>query len=193
MANMNKNDTSSLLANVTFEDIMSEEAILSTETKRISASSKNSIKFCIVKNYGKLSKKKYAATFALVDWDGHSCFDLRCWSDDYSIPYKGITFSKDEVTMLLDVLLDYTYIDNCKPQCEYSKGNVTAKIFDVVGVLSSSTIYGIKWCKQVSIVDWGHGQKYDFRKWTEDYSKCSKGICLSQAEVDELITLLKSL
>lgn len=190
---MNKSNTSSPLANVTFEDIMSEEAISSTESKGISTSSRNSIKFSIAKNYGKLSKRKYAATFALVDWDGHSCFDLRCWSDDYSTPYKGITFSKDEVTTLLDILLDYIYVDNSKPQREYSKGNVTAKIFDVVGVLSSSTIRGVKWCKQVSIVDWGHGPKYDFRKWTEDYDKCSKGICLSQEEVDELITLLKSI
>lgn len=87
----------------------------------------------------------------------------------------------------------HTYVDNSKPQREYSKGNVTAKIFDVVGVLSSSTIRGVKWCKQVSIVDWGHGPKYDFRKWTGDYDKCSKGICLSQEEVDELITLLKSI
>ena len=62
-----------------------------------------------------------------------------------------------------------------------------------MGVLSSSVIGGIKWCKQVSIVDWGYGQKYDFRKWTEDYGKCSKGICLSQAEVDELVTLLKAI
>ena len=47
--------------------------------------------------------------------------------------------------------------------------------------------------KQVSIIDWGYGRKYDFRKWTEDYDKCSKGICLSQEEVDELISLLKSI
>lgn len=111
---MNENNSSSLLANVTFEDIMSEEVISSTETKRTNTSSRNSIKFSIVKNFGKLSKKKYAATFALVNWDGHSCYDLRCWSDDYSTPYKGITFSQDEVAMLLDILLDYTYVDNSK-------------------------------------------------------------------------------
>ena len=47
---MNENNSSSLLANVTFEDIMSEEVISSTETKRTNTSSRNSIKFSIVKN-----------------------------------------------------------------------------------------------------------------------------------------------
>ena len=40
---MNKNSTSSLLADVTFEDIMSEEAISSAETKRSNVSSGNEI------------------------------------------------------------------------------------------------------------------------------------------------------
>lgn len=113
---MNKNKTSSLLAGVTFEDIMSEEVISSGETKHSNGSSGNAIQFSIVKNYGRLSKKKHAATFAIVDWKGHSYFDLRSWNDDYSIPYKGITFSKDEVTMLLDALSDYTYSDDNKPK-----------------------------------------------------------------------------
>ena len=190
---MNKNSTSSLLADVTFEDIISEEVISSVETKRSNVSTRNAIQFSIVKNYGKLSKKKHAATFAIVDWNGHSCFDLRSWNDDYSIPYRGITFSKDEVTMLLDVLSDYTYSGDNKPKYKYSGVKATAQIFDVVCVLSSSTIRGIRWCKQVSIIDWGYGRKYDFRKCTEDYDKCSKGICLSQEEVDELISLLKSI
>lgn len=190
---MIKNSSSSLLADVTFEDIMSEDVIPSAETKCSNSSSGNSIQFSIVRNYGKLSKKKHAATFAIVDWNGHSCFDLRSWNDDYSIPYKGITFSKDEVAELLDVLSDYAYSGDNKPKYKYSGAKATANIFDVVCVLSSSTIRGIKWSKQVSIVDWGYGRKYDFRKWTEDYDRCSKGICLSQEEVDALISLLKSI
>lgn len=159
---MNKNRTSSLLADVTFEDIMSEEVISSSETKRSNGSSGNAIQFSIVKNYGRLSKKKHAATFAIVDWNGHSCFDLRSWNDDYSIPYKGITFSKDEVTMLLDALSGYTYSGDNKPKYKYSGVKATAKIFDVVCVLSSSTIRGIKWCKQVSIRTFG-GQRASSR------------------------------
>lgn len=203
---MNNNTTPSLLADVTFEDIMSEVATSSEDIKRSrglsgsesasrrnSTSSDSSIKFSIVKNYGKLSKKKNAATFALVDWNGYKRYDLRSWSEDYSTPYKGITFSEDEIPLLLDALSGYTYPVDNEPQYIYSAGKAKAKIFDSLCTLSSSTTRGVIWLKQVNIVDWGHGRKFDFRKWTEDYGKCSKGICLSEDEVDALVSIFMTL
>ena len=193
MIYIKKKKSSTLLADVTFEDIMSEEAISSCETGRGKEADRSSISFSIIKNYGKLSEKKRTATFALVNWNGHNCYDLRRWSNDYSTPYKGITFSKDEIPILFKALSEYTYIGDNEPKHLYSIGNAEAKIFDVVCMLSNSTIRGKKWCKQVCIIDWGYGKKYDFRKWTEDYDKCSKGICLSKEETEELRLLLGDL
>lgn len=190
---MNKRNASSLLAGVSFEDIMFEETISSDEIRPGNNSNRTSIQFSIIKKYGKLSKKKRAATLALVDWNGHNGYDLRCWNDDYSVPYKGITFSKEEVSILLDSLGGYVYFGDDNPKHVYSGGKATAKIYDAVCTLSAATVRDKRWIKQVSIIDWGYGKKYDFRKWTEDFDKCSKGICLNQEEVDELILLLESI
>ena len=193
MIYINKKKSYSLLADVTFEDIMSEEAISSDETGHGKEVDRSLISFSIIKNYGKLSDKKRTATFALVNWNGHDCYDLRRWSNDYSTPYKGITFSKDEIPLLFKALSEYTYKCDNEPISVYSVGKAEAKIYDVVCMLSNTMSRGKKWCKQVSIIDWGYGKKYDFRKWTENYDKCSKGICLDKEEIDELRLLLGEL
>ena len=72
-------------------------------------------------------------------------------------------------------------------------GKTNAKIYCSVCKLSSATVRGVTWNKQVSIVDWGYGQKFDFRKWTDGYDKCSKGICLSKDEVEALVSILETL
>ena len=202
---MGKYNSPSPLSGVTFEEIMSEAEVssdkanqsISTSGKRSvsrrSERSNSSLQFSIIKNYGKLSKKKSAATFALVDWNGYKRYDLRSWSEDYSTPYKGISFTEEEISVLRDMLSCYTYRSYAKPQYVCDMGKTKAKVFCNVCKLSSSTVRGVTWNKQVSIVDWGYGQKYDFRKWTESYDRCGKGICLSKDEVDELLGILESL
>lgn len=203
---MNKNTSSSPLDGITFEDIMSEEAIVSEKTtrgthssdsdyrpRRNSASSDSSVNFSIVKNYGRLSNRKNAAAFALVDWNGYNRYDLRSWSDDFSVPYKGITFTDEEIPELLTALSQYSASSGGRPRYTYSAGKANATIYDCLCTLSSSTTRGVTWNKQVNIVAWGRGQKFDFRKWTADYSKCSKGISLSREEVSALCEILENL
>lgn len=159
----------------------------------VSARSNSSVEFSIIKNYGKLSNKKSAATFALVDWNGYERYDLRTWNEDYTTPYKGISFTREEISALCDMLSCYTHQIYSSPKYVCDMGKTKAKIYSNVCKLSSSTVHGVTWNKQVSIVDWGYGQKFDFRKWTQNYDKCGKGICLNKDEVEKLVLILQSL
>lgn len=138
---MNKS-SSSLLDGVSFEDIMSEKAIQSERPSRgtrsseitnnprsSSASSDSSVNFSIIKNYGKLSSRKNAATFALVNWNGFSRYDLRSWSDDYTTPYKGITFLEEEISDLITALTRYKQSSYSEVRYTYSAGKANAKIY----------------------------------------------------------------
>ena len=198
--------TSSLLDGVSFEDIMSEKAIEPDSSNRGNRASEiadtshgnaslsdSTVKFRIIKTYGKLSNRKNAATFALVDWHGRIRYDLRSWSEDYTTPYKGIALSEDEIPGLVTALTRYKKSLQHEVMYTYSAGKANAKIYHSLCTLSSSTVRGITWNKQVNIVDWGRGQKYDFRKWTADYNKCSKGISLNQEEIEALYSILITL
>ena len=200
-----KRNTSSPLSDLTFEDIMSEaeadytpaSAPRSTESNRRSTSntrtSNSSVKFNILENYGKLSNRKGAPTFALVDWNGYKRYDLRGWNDDYTVPFKGVSFTDEEFLTVASMLAEYTPKSYSSPKYVSEMGKTKAKIYHVVCELSSATTRGITWNKQVAIVDWGYGQKYDFRKWTTDYDRCSKGICLNQSEIDNLLRIIEDL
>ena len=202
---MRKYNSPSPLDGVTFEEIMSEPEVPSNGIRRNSrlpgedSSSRkarhanSSPEFSIIKNYGKLSKKKSAATFALVDWNGYKRYDLRSWSEDYSTPFKGLSFTEEEISTLSDVLTTYTFQTYSTPKYVCDMGKTNAKIYCSVCKLSSATVRGVTWNKQVSIGDWGYGQKYDLRKWTDGYDKCSKGICLSKDEVEALVSILETL
>ncbi len=189
------------LIDVSFEDIMIEPEIISSDdeqasnkevkTKKGKDGSASTFDFSILSNYGKVSNKKNSATFTLVEWQGCKRYDLRGWNEDYSVPYKGISFTNEEIMLLKEILSCFTLQHYSQPLHVFKKGKTRAEIYQVVGVLSTSTVQEITWNKQVSIVDWGYGQKFDFRKWTEDYSKCSKGICLTKDEVDVLISMLR--
>ena len=187
------------LDGVSFEDIMSEvdsgSSAVSVRPSRngSSHSSGGSSEFRIVENFGKLSNRKNAATFALVEWNGNERYDLRAWNEDYTVPFKGLTLSAEEVVLLAQLLSDYVPQQYNKPLYEIDMGKTKAKIYCVITELSSATKKGVVWNKQVAIVDWGYGPKYDFRKWTEDYEKCSRGIGLTQSEIDTLLEILNNL
>lgn len=202
----------SLLTGVSIEDVISKEneeagsagsgALRTTEVKTVigksalkstARSAGNPSGFAIIENYGKLSERKSAATFALVDWHGNRRYDLRSWSEDYSTPYKGITFTEKEIMRLFNALDEYEFCSNYEVKYLYSSGKAKAKILDSVCMLSTSTERGLAWVKQVNIIDWGFGPKYDFRKWTANFEKCSKGICLTEAEVEKLLVILNAI
>ena len=187
------------LDGVSIEDIMSEVGhesasdSTSSSHRRSGRQSSSSVEYRIIRNFGKLSNRKNAPTFALVDWNGYERFDLRSWNENYTVPFKGLTFSEDEATTLLEALSDYVPKQYSTPLHVTDMGKTKAKVYYVIAKLSSATVKDIVWNKQISIVDWGYGPKYDFRKWTEDFEKCSKGICLNQNEIDSLLGILENL
>jgi len=190
---------SSPLDGLSIEDVIAEVGPESTSDSAYSSqrgggrSSSHTAEFTIIKNYGKLSNRKNAPTFALVDWNGYKRYDLRAWNEDYTVPFKGLTLNDEETATLFEALSDYVPKQYSRPLHVIDMGKTKAKVYYVLSELSSATVKDIVWNKQVSIVDWGYGPKYDFRKWTEDYEKCSKGICLNQNEIDSLVGILESL
>ena len=44
-----------------------------------------------------------------------------------------------------------------------------------------------KWQKEVNLVSWaGRKAKFDIREWNEDHTKCSRGITLTDEEMERL-------
>lgn len=186
------------LMGMTFQDLIDEVGAEPTSSKSLASRNNRSprngsVEFNIIRNFGKLSNRKNAATFALVDWNGYQRYDLRAWNEDYTVPFKGLSFNEEEIIDLLDSLSNYVAKSYSNPLHTIDMGKTKAKVYHTVCELSSSTIKEILWTKMVAIVDWGYGQKYDFRKWTENFERCSKGVCLTQEEVDTLVGILESL
>ncbi len=60
-----------------------------------------------------------------------------------------------------------------------------------IGVLSES---GNGWKKELNLVSWnGRPAKYDIRDWTESHDRMTKGITLTQEEVENLVELVKDM
>lgn len=69
--------------------------------------------------------------------------------------------------------------------------DVTHKITKHIAVLSTQRG---GWTKEFNLVSWnGNEPKYDIRGWNDDYTKCTKGVSLSTAELSELKDALNSL
>lgn len=196
-------DLQSPLRGVTFEEIMAEAGDTPASaqlyypkhksTEGSPRQSGNSVDFVILKNFGKLSNRKNAASFAIVNWGGYRRYDLRSWSDDYSVPFKGLSFTEEEIVLLKNALLAYSQQRYTTPLVVVDMGKTKAKIYHTICDLSSSVVKGVNWTKKVSIVDWGYGQKFDFRRWSERYEKCSKGICLTSDEIGTLVSIITGL
>ena len=151
----------------------------------------NSMDFKMIENYGKLSTGKNPIVFSMVDWSGNSRYDLRRWNAEITQPYKGITFTEEEMIQLKKSLGRCNYTISPKPIYIYEMGLAKGKIHGVLCTLSETETKDTVWRKQDCIVDWGYGLKYDFRRWSTDYKKCSKGISLGKSEMKELVLILK--
>lgn len=58
-----------------------------------------------------------------------------------------------------------------------------------IGNLSEPSEKG--WTKELNLVSWnGAAPKYDIRDWSEDHTKMGKGVTLTEAQVQQLKTLL---
>ena len=148
------------------------------------------LKFQRMIEYGSLSQTGNSPQFNLVDWDGYEKYDLRRWDSSNTQPYKGITFDEDDLCDLLEYL--QVAVDTPKISTlirRVQRGEATAKIFGIYGSIPQSK----NWNKLVTYTDWGYGPKYDLRSWAPDYSKCGKGITLTESECLRLIEILSEI
>ncbi len=59
-----------------------------------------------------------------------------------------------------------------------------------IGVLSEGAN---GWKKELNLVSWNdRPAKYDIRDWDENHEKMAKGITLSEAEMENLVDLMKN-
>jgi len=66
-------------------------------------------------------------------------------------------------------------------------GTLTYNIERHIGILSTSG----SWTTELNFISWdGRPAKYDIRAWSNDHSRMSKGICLTEAEAKNLCSLL---
>lgn len=169
---------------LSYEDIekmIEEMTASSSESSTVKQKDDTRAKFEVVKVYVLLNTTKRNKTvFSKVRWGNIERYDLRKWDAEMSIPYKGITLSKEELQKFTDIKKPSS--DQSEASAFYNAGSATAKIYDTILDLSTVTIRNIEWHKQINIIDWGYGKKFDIRRWTEKYEKCSKGICLNATD-----------
>jgi len=188
-----------LLSELSFEEVMEhsepESKDLTTSRKNIK-SEDSGMNFVVKKTYGTLSDRKMAPIFSLINWNGYDRYDLRSWRENMSLPGKGITFTNEELENMCAALMNFNFTPPNKdeqPKYTYQGSKMIAKIYDTICVMSEQTVKGIPWKKAATWVDWNHGIKVDLRKWTNDYQKCSKGLCISVEELKNLFDIIRSL
>ena len=63
---------------------------------------------------------------------------------------------------------------------------VTFEILKHIGIISNNG-----WDREVNIVSWNGGApKVDIREWSEDHTKTSKGITMTENEAEQLCMIL---
>ena len=155
--------------------------------------SNHNYEYTILEKYGSLSRGAFAPEFSKVDWGGSVKYDLRRWKKD-GTPGKGFTFTIEELKKIKTTISQNgkVGIHSNSVIKTYVGESSTAKIYSIIVELSSYSLKGQDWVKQVSVIDWGYGKKIDFHAWTTDYKKCSKGMCLSFDEFDAFLALINA-
>ena len=89
--------------------------------------------------------------------------------------------------MVYDVMVSYQH----RSRNLWGEGKMADIKYDIVeeiGVLSENAK---GWRKEINRISWnGATPKYDIRDWAPEHEKMSKGITLSQEEVEELYAVL---
>ena len=150
------------------------------------------IKFEIVKRIGIISSySSKSLEFNIVKWNSNEeKYDVRKW--EKSSPKKGIVFSYSELMTVYEILKNdrKTKKNSLIPIHVYKMDDSEAKIFSIVG--KYKTVANGNMTGQITYTSWTGKPKYDFRNWNSDYSACSKGITMSDNEVDIFIKLIES-
>lgn len=148
-------------------------------------------KFEIVRRIGTVSNTSNSSLdLNLLIWNnGKPKYDLRKWGGKGTEPYKGVTFTRDELIKLYEILTSSRYRDKSNtPKYTANFGRSSAYIYEVLGVYKDAK----KMPGQVTYTSWGSTPKYDIRTWNEDYTVCGKGISLKESECDSLIKIIKN-
>lgn len=149
------------------------------------------IKFEVIKRIGVLSETtKSTFELCLVKWnDKNSKYDLRKWGENSTKPYKGITFTREEVRNIYEILVcSLNKKKSMIAKYDITVGKATAQIFEVLGEYKQSNSMPGK----ITYISWGGSPKYDIRPWNLDYSVCGKGVTLNENECTLLISYLKN-
>lgn len=186
------------LSDFSLEDIKKyveeNESEIDEPQKKSSSFDTDSLNFKILNDFGPLSDRRTAPHFTLVNWGGYKRYDLRAWKNDMTLPCKGTTFDQYEIEELIEFLNDYSFAEPSTTVIrEFNGGQANAKFYGKLCELSVSEVKDVTWKKEINIIDWGYGKKVDFRKWTYDYSKCSKGLCVTFDELKTLKSILSSI
>lgn len=120
--------------------------------------------------------RKTKTVFSKMRWRNFVRYDLRKWNLDLTIPYKGISFTEDELKQI--VSMGPQKIGD-EVRFFYNSDRIQAHIYNQILKFSEHKEGENLWVKQICIVDWGYGKSFDMRKWTREYTKCSRGISLS--------------
>ena len=188
-----------ILDDLTLEDVENayEEKLINSGDKNIvSVVNQNNDLVYIqqLQLFCKFPKRSNTLKFSLVKFGNHERYDIRNWYDNGDKPGKGIVLTYEEIVKLRNSLRNFDFKTKFFKMCgSYTGNKVSAIIYDRICVLNEFSSKGVKWNKEVSVVDWGYGKKIDFRKWAADYSICGKGVAVSFAEAEEIFEIIKTL
>lgn len=181
------------LDDFSFDDLESEvdkECIEDVSLYHTTAN--NEYTFSVKHNFGKLSNRRKAPIFALVDWNGNEIFDLRYWKDN-GAPVKGMSFTMGELITFHAALEKYNFSATYDtPIRQYQDENCLVTFFCLIARVASYVKKNTVWYKEVNLVDWGCGTRVDLRKWSSDYKQHSRGVRISLDELKILQGLIKT-
>ena len=67
---------------------------------------------------------------------------------------------------------------------------ITFEIIEHLGVLRTSPT---AWCRELNYISWcGGPPKYDIRKWTPDHVKSTRGITLTDYEMEKIVEMVQA-
>lgn len=68
--------------------------------------------------------------------------------------------------------------------------DITFEITKELGVISENAK---GWTKELNMVSWNdHDAKYDIRDWSPDHTRMSKGVSLTEEEMEKLVELFNT-
>ena len=68
--------------------------------------------------------------------------------------------------------------------------DITFEITKSLGVISEATK---GWTRELNMVSWNdHDPKYDIRDWSPDHTRMSKGVSLTEEEMEKLVELFNT-